>query len=95
MLVNTGPGWRWCYYSYLIMMGCAAAMQFFFYNPPSFQQLHGGKRTIMEEVKRIDFIGAFLLTSGLALFLLGISWGTLILSPPKVFFAKTFTRRQC
>lgn len=57
------------------MMGVAAVLQFLFYKPPSFQQLHGGKRTVMEEFKRIDFVGAFLLTAGLALFLLGVSWG--------------------
>jgi hypothetical protein len=57
------------------MMGCAFIMQFIFYHPPTFQQLHGGKRTVMEEVKRIDFVGAFLMASGLTLFLLGVSWG--------------------
>ncbi|OQU97446.1 hypothetical protein CLAIMM_03376 [Cladophialophora immunda] len=74
-LVNTGAGWRWCYYTYLMMMGAAAALQIFFYHPPSFQQLHGGKRTVMEEVKRIDFVGIFLMTAGLSMFLLGVSWG--------------------
>ena len=29
----------------------------------------------MEEVKRIDFVGAFLMAAGLTLFLLGVSWG--------------------
>jgi hypothetical protein len=29
----------------------------------------------MEELKRIDWIGAFLLVAGLVLFLLGVSWG--------------------
>lgn len=56
-------------------MTCAFGLQFLFYHPPTFQQLHGGKRTVMEEVKRIDFIGAFLMATGLTLFLLGISWG--------------------
>lgn len=67
--------WRWIYYSYLIMIAVAITLQFFFYHPPTFQQLHGGKRTVMQEVKRIDFGGIFLLVSGLALFLLGVSWG--------------------
>lgn len=74
-LVNIGAGWRWCYYIYLILMGIAAILQFSFYHPPSFQQLHGGKRTLMEEFKRIDFIGIFLMVAGLSLFLLGVSWG--------------------
>lgn len=59
------------------MMACAFCLQFVFYRPPTFQQLHGGKRTVMEEVKRIDFVGALLLASGLTLFLLGVSWGKL------------------
>lgn len=56
-------------------MGIAIILQYFFYKPPSFQQLHGGKRTLMQEVKRIDFVGIFLLVAGLAMFLLGVSWG--------------------
>lgn len=59
------------------MMAFAFVLQFMFYHPPTFQQLHGGKRTVMEEVKRIDFVGALLLATGLTLFLLGISWGKL------------------
>ncbi|KAI1613098.1 fungal trichothecene efflux pump [Exophiala viscosa] len=74
-LVETGAGWRWCYYSYLMMMGLALLLQILFYHPPSFQQLHGGKRTVMQEVKRIDFVGIFLMVAGLSMFLLGISWG--------------------
>jgi hypothetical protein len=74
-LVNTGAGWRWCYYSYLIMMSAATVMQYFFYNPPGFHQLHGGQRTVMQEVKRIDFVGTFLISAGLCMFLLGITWG--------------------
>lgn len=58
------------------MMACAFALQFFFYHPPTFQQLHGGKRTVMEEVKRIDVVGVFLMATGLTLFLLGVSWGS-------------------
>ncbi|KAK4947679.1 hypothetical protein LTR10_013625 [Elasticomyces elasticus] len=74
-LVETGAGWRWCYYSYLMMMGLAFVLQILFYHPPSFRHLHGGKRTVMQEVKRIDFVGIFLMVAGLSMFLLGISWG--------------------
>lgn len=48
---------------------------FIFYHPPSFIQLHGKKTRKRDEIKQIDFIGLFLLTAGLALFLLGVSWG--------------------
>lgn len=58
-----------------MMMGPAIALQFFYYKPPGFKQLHGNSRTKMEELRRVDFIGALLLVSGLTLFLLGISWG--------------------
>lgn len=57
------------------MIAAASVLQFFFYHPPTFQQLHGGKRTVMDELKRVDFVGIFLLVSGLVLFLLGVSWG--------------------
>lgn len=48
---------------------------FFFYHPPSYVQLHGKKSRKTDELKKIDFIGVFLLIAGLTLFLLGISWG--------------------
>ena len=57
------------------MMSVAIILQFFFYHPPSFSQLHGNERTVMEEAKRIDWMGIFLLVAGLVLFLLGVSWG--------------------
>ena len=66
---------RYIYYIFLVMMGVSIVLQFFFYHPPSFRQLHGNDRTVMQEVKRIDWIGAFLLVAGLVLFLLGVSWG--------------------
>ncbi|RFU28413.1 hypothetical protein B7463_g7912, partial [Scytalidium lignicola] len=74
MLTHTA-NWRWCYYVYIILIGCAFVLEFLFYHPPTFNQLHGGQRTLAEEFSRIDFIGVFLFVSGLALFLLGVSWG--------------------
>lgn len=47
----------------------------FFYYPPSFLQLHGAKTRKRDEAMTIDFVGVFLLVAGLALFLLGVSWG--------------------
>lgn len=66
---------RWIYYIFLILMFFAILLQVAFYRPPSFRQLHGNDRTRMQEVKRIDVVGAFLLVAGLTLFLLGVSWG--------------------
>lgn len=67
---------RWIYYIFLILMFFAILLQVAFYRPPNFRQLHGDDRTRMEEVKRIDMVGIFLLVAGLTLFLLGVSWGT-------------------
>lgn len=50
-------------------------MCFFFYHPPSYTQLHGKKSSKRDELKKVDYIGMLLLIAGLALFLLGISWG--------------------
>jgi hypothetical protein len=58
-----------------MIMGPAIILQFFLYRPPGFRDLHGSSRTLMDEVKRVDFVGIFILVAGLALFLLGISWG--------------------
>lgn len=53
----------------------ALFIQTFFYHPANFHQLHGARRTRMQELRRVDFGGIFLLVSGLTLFLLGVSWG--------------------
>ncbi|KAF2011410.1 fungal trichothecene efflux pump [Aaosphaeria arxii CBS 175.79] len=67
--------WRWIYYIFIMMQVPGSLLWFFFYHPPSYVQLHGKKSSKIDELKKIDFIGVFLLTAGLALFLLGISWG--------------------
>lgn len=66
---------RWIYYIFLMMMGVAIILQILFYRPPSFRQLHGNERTRMQEIKRVDWVGMFLIIAGLVLFLLGVSWG--------------------
>lgn len=58
-----------------MLMGPTIILQLIFYHPPNFKQLHGNTRSMREEFRRIDFVGMFLLVSGLALFLLGVSWG--------------------
>ncbi|OAL40510.1 hypothetical protein AYO20_00246 [Fonsecaea nubica] len=67
--------WRWIYYIYLIITGAAFLIQLFAYHPANFQQLHGVRRTRMQEFQRVDFGGFFLIVVGLTLFLLGVSWG--------------------
>jgi hypothetical protein len=51
------------------------AFWFVFYHPPSFVQMHGKSINRWTVTKQQDFIGIFLLVSGLTLFLLGVSWG--------------------
>ena len=53
----------------------ATALLFSFYHPPSFVQLHGMRTRKRDEIMKADFLGIFLLTAGLTLFLLGISRG--------------------
>lgn len=45
-----------------------------FYFPPDFAHLHR-VRSRWQEIKGIDYVGIFLFTGGLLLFLLGLSWG--------------------
>lgn len=52
-----------------------AILWFFFYHPPSYTQLHGKRSSKLAELKKVDWTGVGLLVAGLALFLLGISWG--------------------
>lgn len=51
-------------------------MWFFFYHPPSYTQLHGKRSSKVAELKKVDWVGVVLLIAGLALFLVGISWGS-------------------
>ncbi|CAN9322067.1 unnamed protein product [Alternaria alternata] len=67
--------WRWIFYVYIMMMVPGAILWFFFYHPPSYTQLHGKKSSKLAELKKVDWTGVGLLVAGLALFLLGISWG--------------------
>ncbi|KAI1106032.1 fungal trichothecene efflux pump [Jackrogersella minutella] len=67
--------WRWIFIIYIIFMVPGTALFYFFYFPPSFTQMHGKEVKAVDEIKKIDFIGVLLLVAGLALFLLGVSWG--------------------
>ncbi|KAF5713270.1 trichothecene efflux pump [Fusarium globosum] len=67
--------WRWIFYIYIILMVIGTTLWYFFYHPPSFVQLHGTSISRKAELATIDWLGTFLLVSGLVLFLLGIAWG--------------------
>ncbi|KAJ6195886.1 fungal trichothecene efflux pump [Bipolaris maydis] len=79
-LVANGPGgWRSCYYVLIAINVLALLCWAAFYHPPSWgylvTQKFGGAREKKSTLRDIDYGGLFLLSSGLLLFLLGISWG--------------------
>ena len=67
-------GWRWCFYINIIDVGLAIIFLFFFYHPPTFDLLHE-RKTKRQLLKELDYVGIFLWTAGLTIFLMGISWG--------------------
>nr|AAK33081.1 trichothecene efflux pump [Fusarium graminearum] len=67
--------WRWIFYIYIIMSTVATSLIVVWYHPPSFTQLHGKKARKRDELAKLDWIGLFLVTAGVSLFLLGVSWG--------------------
>lgn len=52
----------------------ATLLLYFFYHPPSFGMKHDPNRK-WEFIKHFDYIGMFLVTAGLMLFIMGITWG--------------------
>ena len=52
----------------------SALLYFLFYTPPTFH-MKFRNRTKMQQLKDFDFVGMFLFTAGLLLFLMGLSWG--------------------
>ena len=67
-------GWRWCYYINIINTGLAIICLFVFYHPPTFELLHE-RKTKREILKSLDYVGIFLWTAGLTIFLVGVSLG--------------------
>ncbi|EDK40786.2 hypothetical protein PGUG_04884 [Meyerozyma guilliermondii ATCC 6260] len=62
--------WRWCFYINLPIGAVAAFVLFFSFKPPK------TKGNIREKLKMIDYLGTFLFTSGLVVFLLAITFGS-------------------
>jgi MFS family permease len=75
LVTNTAAGWRWSFYLDIIVAGLAVILFYFFYHPPTFQLLHKN-RSRMEQLKRTDFVGLILFSGGLAVFLIGLAWGS-------------------
>lgn len=81
-----GLGWRWIYYLGIIVIATATTLLYFFYHPPTFHMLHE-RISKRKQLMELDYIGMALWTTGLCLFLLGLSWGGGVSlqsqSPPK------------
>ena len=74
-VTHTKASWRWSFYLDIIVAGLAVILFYFFYHPPNFQLLHKN-RSRMEQLKRMDSVGLVLFCGGLAVFLIGLSWGS-------------------
>jgi len=66
---QTSVGWRGVYYLLIAMNAASTAAYYFFYHPPTFQMKHGAGRQL-EFLKNFDYIGTFIVTLGLLLFLM-------------------------
>lgn len=71
--LSTYASWRWCVWVPLIWVCIGQALTFFFYHPPPRRLV--AKYTRVEVLKRMDWIGYFLSTTGLVLFLFGLGSG--------------------
>lgn len=69
-LFTTYVTWRWCFYVNLPIGGLAFIFLVFLYNPP---KAHG---TFKEKIITIDYLGIFLIISGLVIFLLALTLGS-------------------
>jgi MFS family permease len=74
LVTNTAAGWRWSFYLNVITSALATILLMLFYHPPGFELLHRN-RSKWEQLKRLDIIGLILFTSGLIVFIMGLSWG--------------------
>ena len=71
---NTQLQWRWSYILGCIINLIAAGTYYLCYHPPTYVQLHVGGKSKMRQLKGLDWIGIFLFSAGLVLFLIGLNW---------------------
>ncbi|KAK6463794.1 MDR transporter [Scheffersomyces coipomensis] len=65
----TKVSWRWCFYINLPIGGLALTLLFFGFNPPK------PTGNLRQKLTKIDYTGTFLMTVGLVLLLLGLTFG--------------------
>lgn len=75
LIENTVSRWRWSYYMGDILGAITLVLYWFFYSPPSYEQLHVRGKTRWQMTKDLDYIGIFLYVGGCVPFLIGLSWG--------------------
>jgi MFS family permease len=73
LVVHTSAGWRWCYYLNIIITGLVVVLLTIFYHPPTLKMLHSRQKR--RALDYLDTGGIALFSVGLALFILGLSWG--------------------
>jgi MFS family permease len=73
-ILHIAAGWRWSYYLNIIVAGIATVLFFFFYHPPTYSMLHT-KHSKKSIFKMLDLGGLVMFTTGLVIFLIGVSWG--------------------
>jgi MFS family permease len=66
-ILYTKAGWRWCYYTLIILNGVTAVLYILFYFPPNFNSKHKGESK-WQWVKDFDYVGTLLYIAGLLLF---------------------------
>ncbi|KAF2644408.1 fungal trichothecene efflux pump [Massarina eburnea CBS 473.64] len=72
---NTALQWRWCYVLGVVVNLIAVLLYFFFYHPPTYEMLHIGGKSKLRQLKTLDWMGIFLFSTGLVVFLIGLNWG--------------------
>ncbi|KAK6382759.1 hypothetical protein LTS17_003428 [Exophiala oligosperma] len=73
-ILHTAAKWRTSFYVVAGVDGVSLALYICFYHPPSLREKQGAKQ-LVALLKELDYVGAFLFTAAIVLFLMGISWG--------------------
>ncbi|KAH3987503.1 hypothetical protein HBH98_024900 [Parastagonospora nodorum] len=75
LYLNTELQWRWCYILGVIVNTLAIVLYYFCYHPPTYEMLHVGGKSKMKQLRTLDWLGIFLFSTGLVVFLIGMNWG--------------------
>lgn len=75
-MIQRGISWRWLFYLPLICITIAVILLILCYHPPSYSQLHASRRkTKIQQLRQLDYVGISLYISSIVLILLPLSWG--------------------